>query len=252
MSKIRSTFKDDVRVHESFNIRMRKPGGGDDQWRIGGGDGAPPIKVFSNVSLRLRDPKSNKVVDEREDHNIFLNYGRDWLAQLIGLDTGGSPFRSDRVKFVAFGIGGTAQLMPSADIRLQYPGFPNDWAGGVGSGNPSQTQVNPDVTALEWPVEVVVTDYYDLISQPNTFPGSTGVIRFTSVLGLTEISFGAHPSVPISEIGLFTEGVVDESIPPVVSAGLPAEKYMVAYHTFDTLSKTTAFVLEVDWEIRFS
>jgi len=95
-------------------------------------------------------------------------------------------------------------------------------------------------------------DYYDLISQPNTFPGTTGVIRFTAVLGLLEVSFGAHPSVPLSEIGLFTESVTDESIPPVVSGALPAEKFMVAYNTFDTLSKTTSFILEVDWELRFS
>jgi len=27
---------------------------------------------------------------------------------------------------------------------------------------------------------------------------------------------------------------------------------MVAYNTFDTLSKTSAFVLQFDWEIRFS
>lgn len=258
MSKRRATFKDDIRVRDSLTLRKRRPGGGGDEWRRRGG-GAPPIEVISNVHLALRDPKTKRVVEERDSHNIFLNYGRDWLAHLIGLDTGGAYFRSDRVKLMAFGIGGTAQQIDSDTIRgitpgspYAYPGFPDDWAGGAGSGDPVQTDTDPAITALEWPVEVTVGDYYDLISQPHTFPGTPGVIRFTSVLGLLEVSFGAHPSVPLSEIGLFTESVTDETIPPVVSGGLPAEKFMIAYNTFDTLSKTTAFILEVDWELRFS
>lgn len=263
MSKRRATFREDIRVKDNFTIRRRSPGGGDDEWRNGGG-GSPPIKLVSNVHLKLKDPKDGRVVEKRDSHNIFLNYGRDWLAHLVGLDAGGAYFRSDRIKLMAFGIGGTAQQIASDTIRgttpgspYAYPGFPNDWIGGAGSGDPVQTDVDPAITALEWPVEVTTTpgpvsDYYDLISQPNTFPGTVGVIRFTAVLGLTEVSFGAHPSVPLSEIGLFTESVTDETIPPVVAAGLPAEKYMVAYNTFDTLSKTTSFVLEVDWELRFS
>jgi len=260
VKKRRATFKDDIRVKDDFTIRMRRPGGGDDQWRSGGG-GSPPIKLISNVHLALRDPKSKRVVEKRDSHNIFLNYGRDWLSQLIGLNTGGTFFRSDRVKYMAFGIGGTSQQIAGATIRgatpgspYAYPGYPNDWVGGAGSGEPSQSDVDPTITALEWPVEVTVGDYYDLISQPNTFPGTTGVIRFTAVLGLLEVSFGAHPSVPLSEIGLFTQGhplPLDETVPPV-SGEPPADKFMIAYNTFDTLSKTTAFVLEVDWELRFS
>ena len=255
-------FKENIRVTDRFNVRLRPAGGGGGDGRSGGsGGGAPPIKIESNVILTARS-KSGRVVARRDSHNIFLDYGRDWISHLIGLDAAGAYFREDRIKYMAFGIGGTSQRIAAADIRnpaiYNYPGYPNDWVGGVGSGDPSQTDVDPSVTALEWPVEVTnpgTAIYFDLISQPNTFPGTVGVIRFTSVLGLNEISFGAHPTVPLSEIGLFTAGdptALDTTQPPVIAGGLPAEKFMVAYNTFDTLSKTTLFYLEVDWELRFS
>lgn len=251
-------FREDIRVSDRFSIRRRPAGGGGgDEGRGGGsGGGAPPIKVFSNVYLKAKD-KGGKVVEERDSHNIFLDYGRDWIAHLVGIDTG-SYFRTDRIAYMAFGIGGTAQMVSASTIRdplvYNYPGYPNDWVGGVGSGNPQQTDVDPSVIGLEWPVQVTLGDYFNLISQPNTFPGTVGVIRFTSVLGLNEVSFGAFASVPLSEIGLFTEGyptALDTTSPPT-TAVTPAEKFMVAYNTFDTLSKTNLFYLEVDWELRFS
>lgn len=255
-----SRFKDDVRVTDHYDIRLVRPGDPTDR-RSGGGGGAPPIRLESNVFLKLKD-KAGEVVERRTSHNIFLNYGRDWLSRLIALDTGGAFFRSDRIALMAVGIGGTRQRVASDNIRgvtpgspYNYPGFPNDWVGGSGTGDPTQTDVDPTVTGLEWPVEVLnpgTADYYDQVSRPATFPGSIGVVRFTSVFGLNEISFGSHTTVPLSEVGLFTEGVTDETVPPVVAGTLPAEKFMVAYNTFDTLSKTTSFVLEIDWELRFS
>lgn len=253
-------FKEDIRVKDRFNVRLRPAGGGSggDSRGGGSGGGAPPIKIESNVVLTARN-KRGKIVERRDSHNIFLDYGRDWIAHLVGLDTAGAFFREDRIKYMAFGIGGTAQKIASADIRnpaiYNYPGYPNDWVGGAGSGDPTQTDVDPSVTALEWPVLVSTNNYFDLCSQPHTFPGTVGVIRFTSVLGLNEVSFGGYPSVPLSEIGLFTAGdptALDTTQAPVIAAGLPAEKFMVAYNTFDTLSKTTLFYLEVDWELRFS
>lgn len=262
MNRKRRGLKDDIRVKDNLSIRRIRPDdGGDSGSRRKGPSGAPPIAIRaeSNVELRLVDPTTGEVKEKRRSHNIFVNYGRDWLASLVGLQSGGTPFRTDRPRYMAFGIGGTSQLIDADTIRgtapgspYSYPQYPNQWGTATpGSGNPSQTDTDPSVIGIEWPVVVLGTnDYYDDISLPNVYPGSTGVIRFTSVLGLTEVSFGAHPSVPLSEIGLFTESVTQTD--PPTTAVLPAEKYMIAYNTFDTLSKTTQFVLEIDWELRFS
>lgn len=253
MSRNKRGFREDITVGDSISIRRYRSHGGDaGRRRKGPFGGAPPIKVESNVELRLVDPKTSKVKEKRRSHNIFVNYGRDWLAQLIGLQAGAVPFRTDRPRYIAFGVGGTSQLVAADTIRLTYPQYPNEWGtANPGSGDPIQTDIDPSVLGMEWPVERITGDYYDAVALPNTYPtGTTGVVRFTSVLGLNEVSIGATPSVPISEIGLFTESIT-VSDPPTVAA-LPAEKYMIAYNTFDTLSKTTSFVLEVDWELRFS
>lgn len=242
---------DDIRLSDKFTIGHR---GGKGPRRSKSTHPKDPI-MESNVVISIID-RSNKVVDRRESHNLFVDYGRDWLAHFISLNTGGASFRSDHVELMAFGIGGTSQQVASSTIRstsgYNYPGFPNDWVGGSGSGDPAQTDTDPTVTALEWPVEVEASDYYDLISQPATFPGATGVVRYTSIIGYDDISFGSYPRVPLSEIGLFTEGVSDQSVAPVIATGYPAEKFMIAYNTFDTITKTTSFVLQIDWELRFS
>lgn len=213
------------------------------------------MSVESNVVLRLKDPSTGKTKDKRESHNIFLNYGRDWIAHLVSLDTS-DVYRDDRIKHMAFGIGGTKQQVSAADIRdatkYNYQDYPNNWGAPPGTGDPSQTDTDPTVTALEWPVLIEASDYFDTIARPHTFPGTTGVVRFTCVIGTSQISYGARTTVPLSEVGLFTEGVDGtQDVPPIVGVG-GSEKYMVAYNTFDTLSKTADFVLQVDWELRFS
>lgn len=233
------------------------------------------IPVECNVLLQLRD-RRGRVVDERRGHNIFVNYGREWLSELISLDTGYTPFRSDRIKSMAVGIGGIGQTMDAATLRSTWAGFPNHWGytnpadpttgsygddGTAGSGNPQQTAADPTVTGLEYPVQITSADYYDHVYAPVAFP-TAGSARFTSVFGFNEVSFGAATSVPISEIGLFTESASTPDLPPLpqdrsVSPPVPANppagvRFMVAYHTFNPISKTSGFVLQVDWELRFA
>lgn len=243
------------------------------------------IKVGSNVRLRLMDEPGGRIVEERESHNIFVNYGREWISELIAWDTSMVQFRGDRIRFVAVGIGGTSQSMTMANVQaLGYNGFADYWdydspftslsTGGLATGNttgttgPVQTDQDPLVTGLEYPVQMTDQDYYDEVKMPASFP-EAGIVRFTAVLGYNDVSFGAFTTVPLSEIGLFTgsttEGVTDQSMPPLdateqrdpTGAGPPyyppiGTRYMVAYNTFPTLSKTNAFVLQVDWELRFS
>jgi len=253
-----SSHREDIRVQDRVDLALR---GGDD--RKGGfpGRGAPPIRVYQNIDVTLREEPNGPVVERRKKHNIFLNYGREWISELVALDVADGYFRTDRIKYMAFGIGGTRQRISSDVIRSTaasgygYTGFPDDWGTpsgttGSGSGDPAQTDVDPDVTGLEYPVEVTSLDYYDDISQPATFP-QAGIVRFTSIVGYNEISIGTRTSVPISEVGLFTQAAINNGLDdaPLPS---PPVRYMVAYNTFDTLSKTTAYVLQVDWELRFS
>jgi len=221
----------------------------------------PPIHIYQNVDITLREKPNGRVVERRKKHNIFVDYGREWISELVALNVGDAAFRSDRVKYMAFGIGGTRQRVDSATLRSTgaggygYTGFPNDWTapsgtGGAGSGDPAQTDIDPAVTGLEYPVEVTLSNYYDSISQPATFP-TPGIVRFTAVLGYAEISFSSYSSVPLSEVGLFTQsallnGLSDAPLPA------PPTRFMIAYNTFDTLHKTSAYVLQVDWELRFS
>lgn len=249
------------------------------------------IKVGSNVRLRLMEEPGGKVVDQRESHNIFVNYGREWIAELVAYESSLTPFREDRVRYMAVGIGGTSQLMTAANVRaLGYNGYlydgggNNTWdydspftslsTGSYATGNtagvtgPVQTDQDPTVTGLEYPVQITDQNYYDEVKAPASFPES-GVVRFTGVFGYNDVSFGSATTVPLSEIGLFTgsatEGVTSTVQPPLDSAeqrdptggGPPfypavGTRYMVAYNTFSTLSKTNAFVLQVDWELRFS
>lgn len=234
--------------------------------------GAPPISMDSNVTLRLIN-KSGDVVEERDSHNIFLDYGREWLAELVSLDTGYVSYRSDRIRYMAFGIGGTEQTDGSAAIRATWDGYPNHWGYGTpgdkttggygndgtsGTGDPTQADTDPTITGLEYPVQATSEDYYDDILAPVTFP-EAGTARYTSVLGYDQISYPGGPaSVPLSEIGLFTSSVVSQDNPPLDAtisvSPLPAlgVRYMMAYNTFPTLHKTSSFVLQIDWELRFS
>ena len=231
----RKGLSDPIRVGDRISARL------DGRTGSGSGRGAPPIKPW-NVDITLRDKPNGRVVERRRGHNIFLNYGREWLAELTSLDVGGVPFRDDRVKYMAFGIGGASQLLTVSTIQSLYTG----WSGYT---TPTQDDTDPEVTGLEYPVEVALNDYYDTISQPATFP-EAGIVRYTAVAGYYEISYSGGPtSVPLSEIGLFTELVTDQSVSPTSA---PPERYMVAYNTFDTLSKTSAYVLQVDWELRYS
>jgi len=265
-------FKKDVKITDRLWTTIRRFGRGGDsriltpRGSAGGagriiGSASGPVKVESNVFIKKIRKSTGKVEETRDSHNIFVDYGRDWLAHLIALQALGSPdttFRDDRIRYMAVGIGGQSQLLAYATIEAahaEWDGYAGTWGGGAASA-PVQTGVDPSVLGLEWPVEVTNGSYYDDVSAPATFP-STGIVRFTGVLGINEVSFDAFTSVPLSEVGLFTQRVDTDlggaTTPPLVwPSENYAEKAMVAYNTFDTLSKTSAFVLQFDWEIRFS
>ncbi len=200
------------------------------------------LEVKQNLEIIVRE--RGKIVERRDGHNIWLNLGGEWLAQLIAYSSFGplTTERDDRIRYMGVGIGGNRQLQlstaNSAPLVTPYP------------GTNAQTDTNPGVTRLERPVRISGSaDAYPgqgsdvwlgQVQAPAVHP-TPKQTTFSRVFTEAEVSYGGFLSVPLSEIMLFTGG----SNPNVYN------NTGVAYDTFDTLSKTGAFGLEVNWTIRF-
>ena len=203
------------------------------------------IEVKQNLNLTVRE--RGKIVARREGHNIWVNLGREYLARLIAFqslnpDVPETPPGENRIKYMGLGIGGTRQLaLATANNPPISPPY---------VGTNSQTDVDPTVTLVERPVRISGSEtaypglagdaWLGQIQAPATHSLPTEV-TFKRVFTQTEVSYGSFLTVPLSEIGLFTSAA---------DPGLHQNTF-VAYDTFDTLSKTVAFELEVDWTIRF-
>lgn len=200
------------------------------------------IEVKQNLSIIARE--RGKIVARRDGHNIWLDTGRQYLAQLLAYSSF-SPLatvRDDRIRYMGLGIGGNRQQMlsvaNSAPLVTPYP------------GSNAQTDSTPTVTQLERPVRISGGSsaypgtggdiWIGQIQAPPTYPVASQV-RFSRIFTSAEVSYGTFLSVPVSEIGLYTGAAVPGTYNNV----------MVAYDTFDAISKTSAFELEINWTIRF-
>lgn len=202
------------------------------------------IEAKSNLSLIFRE--RGKIVARRDGHNIWVNLGREYLAQLLAYASY-SPLTAEtdhRIRYMGFGIGGTRQtalvVANAAPYVTDYP------------GTNLQTDTDPAVTAIERPVRLSWTtgptsppyDAADVwlgqIAAPPTHPVATQV-KFVRLFTESDISSGIYSAVPLSEIGLFTNA----ANPNVYN------NTFAAYDTFDTITKTDAFSIEVSWTIRF-
>ncbi len=200
------------------------------------------VEVKQNLRLTLRE--RGKIVDRREGHNIWLNLGREYLAQLIAYSSF-SPLtgeRNDRIRYMGLGIGGTRQTaLGVANASPYVDSYP---------GTNLNTDSDLGVAQLERPVRISgsTSAYPGLaddtwlaqVQAPVVHPVATQT-TFTRVFTATDLSYGGFLSVPLSEIMLFTNA----ADPHVYNN--PG----IAYDTFDTLSKTNAFELEVNWTVRF-
>lgn len=191
------------------------------------------ILVKSNLSIVVRE--RGKIVERRDGHNIFLDFGREWLSQLIAFESFDPdvPQNDERVKYLGFGIGGTRQIAPDfADTP------PLDAYGPVGSFN--QTDTDPTVLRIERPVQVTLGNWIGQVQAPAVHETQTST-TFKRLFTLEEVSFAPYVSVPLSEVGMF----LSDANPAFYGNNI------VAYDTFDTISKTSAFELEVVWTLRF-
>lgn len=200
------------------------------------------IEVKSNLIITARE--RGKIVARREGHNIWLDLGREYLAQLIAYNSFGpdTPVRNDRIKYMGLGIGGTRQLaLTTANASPISPPY---------SGTNAQDDQTAAVTTLERPVRVSgsSTNYPGIsgdvwigqVGAPPDLSGGTEVV-FSRIFTSNEISYGPFLSVPLSEVMLFTSSADPENY----------QNTGVAYDTFDTISKTSAVNVEFRWTIRF-
>jgi hypothetical protein len=200
------------------------------------------VEVKNNLIITARE--RGKLVTKREGHNIWLNLGREYMAQLMSysLMSPLTTVRDDRIRYMGMGIGGTRQLIPSiannATFVAAYP------------GTNLQTDENPAITVLERPIRVSGTSTpspYDpadvwlgQIQAPASFPAYNQVV-YRRLFMSYELNYNPYTVAPVSEVGLFTNA----------ANPLLPHNVMLAYDTFETIAKTDAVELEVAWTISF-
>lgn len=204
------------------------------------------VQVHSNLFLTLRE--RGKIVGRREGHNIFLDYGREWLSGLIAYQSFSPDVVEDdrRIRYMGLGIGGVRQFAP------EFANTPplTDYGPGAtsGTGGFSQTDTDPALTTLERPVRISGHTgpgtqpgdrWLGQVQAPPEHPTPTST-TFYRLFTWEEISYAPYLTVPVSEIGLFLSDA-DPNFPL---------NNIVAYDTFDTLGKNTSFELEVSWTLR--
>jgi len=184
-------------------------------------------QVQGHLHLEMRDERG-KLVGVRDGFNIWTLTGREFLAELMALQSVNPTrevFRNDRIAYVGVGTG--AQLEVSNIPKL----------------------VNP--------VPYRTGQFLAPLVAPATFPVS-GVdaartaVRFTRRFGRNEISLGYD--VALSEYGLFTDGDPDNnwdtgSTPTDFATA--SSRAPMAYKAEEPITKTVAFALDLIWEVRF-
>jgi hypothetical protein len=221
------------------------------------------LLIPANVSIVVRERGKRVPQHCREDHNIWVDLGREYLARVISPNVGFTNHDVEPpvevVQFMGIGIGGESQWHPAAYIAPLMNDYPPATGAAPGGWGNKQTDEDPLVTTLERPVKLNIASpiWLDNIVTPVTYLNSGKTVRYDHLFDETVInSVGPYTVVPLSEIGLFLStrdkdaaNVYDLSNPPtMVGAG---RQTLLAYNTFEAIPKTVSFSLEVRWELRF-
>lgn len=225
--------------------------------------------IQAKVNVRIIARERGKIRRDlcRQGHNIWVNFGRQFLAEVISpLDTNynkhygeGSVVRV--TKWMGVGIGSDEQTV---DIASTYPTLDTDY--------PGQNIFDDSVLTtpyLERPVKVTGTAgvgtaagvWLKVVSAPPTFSGTpTHIVTFTTLFSNTDMHLGgSYPAVPLSECGLYLSDQPDSLVSSQVYDYGASPDYintstrqrLIAYNGFAPLTKTASVSLELNWEIQF-
>lgn len=173
------------------------------------------------VTVWLQTP-DGKRVKTLQDHNVFTDVGRNWLAGLISYHT----------------LSQAPGANEPATSKRRYDGVRY-----IGVGTGSQPETNA-VSRLDTPVPFNMAGHYlAQISAPNEMPGTGISAIFERIFGLNEISMPS--TVYISEAGLFPSGPAHSPLDPALPYHAP-----IAYTTFEPIPVSTQLLFGVRWEIK--
>jgi len=178
--------------------------------------------MFKEANVFIWLSKDGQVVpgSVRHGHNVFTDYGKEWLKQLVVWGTIGA-----------------------ADVALTEGRF--RWVG-VGSGFLPELS---SVEGLHTPLTITTgPDEYIRALGPKTTPVNTSVRYSTTFLGAGS-DFDHHgATVDVSEAAIFVDvhDGVSTQLDPSVGTHMP-----VAYKSFVPVTKAADQNLIVTWEFRF-
>jgi hypothetical protein len=228
------------------------------------------IEFSANVYLIARERGKRVPKLCHEGHNVWVNLGRQYLAEVVSpLNSSFNAHYADSpvrvVRYVGLGIGSHNQLV---DIPSVYPTLNADYP-----GQNTFTDISLMTNCLERPVKVTGTAgggtapgvWMSSVGAPPVFssdpgPGTpTTRVKYTTLFTYTDINLaGAYASVPLSEVALFLSSVQSSRLSNEVYnyTGPPdyigaSRQHPIAYHAFDTISKTVSVNYEVVWELQF-
>lgn len=203
---------------------------------------APPVEEKETVyvegffSAVCRERGKLVFGSRREGKNIWTLTGREFLARLMSYAAYGpspsspdTPARNDRIRYIGFGIGTTPEVSSVARLvsPIKYTG-----AGDL------------------FLAELALPTY------PFQTTGSFGTaVRYTREFSESELSTSG--TIILTEAGLFTDGSPTSSPVPYTpktrdrSLAQAGNQAPGGYKTFEPLKKTTNFVLQTAWEVRF-
>lgn len=192
--------------------------------------------IQGHVTIQMLNQRG-KVVKQSEGYNIWTLTGREYLSELIALQTF-NTVEADRVLF--------------RNDRVAY----------IGMGTGSQPEV-AEVNSLVSPVSLDTATsgsgtYLAVLDDPATFPATSSsttktAVQFIKTFGSTDYSINSSTNIVLTEAGLFTDGDPENNFAVGRITQLPGaySHAPVAYKTFEPITKTSDFTMKVVWEVRF-
>ena len=207
----------------------------------------------------IKHYRRGKLVETREQHNVWTLGGRVYLAQMLGLSFAYLPERSDRLMYMGLGIGGKhrSPLATVPPFSVSYPAG-SDPNATMGNEYDPDSPLHPPISTLELPVRFSggVVAYPGapgdmwLIGPPGLYtthcvvPASRTDVTVHAAADPSggDYTYGWFSQMPISEAGLYLDSAISSGV---------AYNALVAYVSFDTLLLDKTSYVEFIWHVRF-